>query len=111
MISALLYIVNEHLGTVLFVPYLILLIRVFVKCLYSLGYYVNGRLFPILVKTSIFSLTNGVGRPFSALATMVNEYTKHPGEIILVTSMALYFITYFFPNSDESEQEIERILH
>jgi len=75
----------------------------FVKCLYSLGYYVNGKLFPILVKTSIFSLTNGIGRPFSALSTMVTEYTHNPGEIILITSMAVYFVVNLFPASDNTE--------
>jgi hypothetical protein len=85
------------------VPYIILLIRMFVKCLYSLGYYVNGKLFPILVKTSIFSLTNGLGRPFSALSTMVTEYTNNPGEIFLFTSMTLYFFTSLFPESDHTE--------
>ena len=82
----------------------------FVKCLYSLGYYVNGKLFPILVKTSIFSLTNGLGRPFSALATMVTEYTSNPGEIFLFTSMALFFATNLFPESDNTEQEIEKLI-
>jgi hypothetical protein len=79
------------------------MIRMFVKCLYSLGYYLNGKFFPILVKTSIFSLTNGVGRPFSALATMVTEYTNRPGEIFLFSSIALYFATAFFPESDNTE--------
>lgn len=75
----------------------------FVKSLYSLSYYVNGKLFPILVKTSVFSLTNGVGRPFSALATMVTEYTTHPGEIILLSSIACYFAARLFPDSDNTE--------
>lgn len=69
------------------VPFLILGIRIFVKAVYSLGYYANGKLFPILVKTTIFSLTNGIGRPFSALSTMVTEYTSSPGEIIMITSI------------------------
>lgn len=75
-VSSIAYIVNTHFGWVVLVPYIILAIRIFVKCTYSLGYYANGKLFPILVKTSIFSLTNGIGRPFSALSTMVTEYTS-----------------------------------
>jgi len=110
-ISAILYILNENYGSIVMVPYIILLIRVFVKGLYSLSYYVNGKLFPILVKTSIFSLTNGVGRPFSALSTMVNEYTSRPGEIIMGTSLIMYFVCYLFPDSDKAEQEIEVIMH
>ena len=74
-VMGLLYIINQHFGTVVLVPYIILGIRIFVKAVYSLGYYANGKLFPTLVKTTIFSMTNGLGRPFSALATMVTEYT------------------------------------
>lgn len=91
------------------IPPLILLIRVFVKSLYSLAYYANGKLFPTLVKTSIFSLTNGVGRIFSASATMVNEYTSHPGEIFLVTSLLFSLLSPLFPDSDETEQELDTI--
>ncbi len=103
IVSSIVYIINQSYGSVTMVPYIILAIRMFVKCLYSLGYYVNSQLFPILVKTSIFSLTNGIGRPFSALSTMVTEYTNRPGEIILVTSIALYFVTRLFPDSDHTE--------
>ena len=71
----------------------------------------NGKLFPILVKTSIFSLTNGIGRPFSALSTMVTEYTSKPGEIIMLTSMAVYFVVKLFPHNDNTEQEIEKLAH
>lgn len=91
------------------VPVLILLIRIFVKSLYSLGYYANGKLFPTLVKTSIFSLTNGIGRPFSALSTLVNEYTSHPGEIFLATSLLFSLLSPLFPASDDTEQELEKI--
>lgn len=108
-LSCILFITNNHFGSVVLVPYIILLIRVFVKSLYSLGYYVNGKLFPILVKTSVFSITNGIGRPFSALSTMVTEYTSHPGEIILVTSIICYFVAKLFPDSDNTEQEIEKL--
>jgi hypothetical protein len=103
------FIINTHFGGLVLVPYIILLIRVFVKSLYSLGYYVNGKLFPILVKTSVFSVTNGIGRPFSALSTMVTEYTSHPGEIILLTTVACYFVAGLFPDSDNTEQEIEKL--
>lgn len=85
------------------VPPLILMIRVFVKGLYSLGYHANGVLFPTLVKTSIFSMTNGAGRPFSALSTMVNEYTKNPGEIFLITSLVFSLLSPLFPASDHTE--------
>jgi hypothetical protein len=77
---------------------------------YSLGYYANGKLFPILLKTTIFSLTNGIGRPFSALSTMVTEYTTHPGEIILITSLVFMSVTTLLPNSDDTEQEIEKLM-
>ena len=100
---------KTYVGSVTFVPVLILLIRIFVKCIYSLGYYANGKLFPTLVKTSIFSLTNGVGRPFSALSTMVTEYTKNPGEIFLGKAIGFLFISYLLPNSDHTEQELEKI--
>ena len=108
-ISAFLYILNQHYGWVSIVPALILLIRIFVKSLYSLGYYANGKLFPTLVKTSIFSLTNGVGRPFSALSTIVNEYTSHPGEIFLATSLLFSLLSPLFPSSDNTEQELDKI--
>ena len=85
------------------VPPLILAIRIFVKSLYSLSYYANGKLFPTLVKTSIFSLTNGLGRPFSALSTLVNEYTTHPGEIFLFTSLFFSLFAGLFPESDNTE--------
>lgn len=107
--SSLLYIINQHYGYLSMVPALILLIRIFVKCLYSLGYYANAKLFPTLVKTSIFSFTNGVGRPFSALSTIVNEYTTHPGEIFLITSLLFSLLAPFFPVSDNTEQELEKI--
>jgi hypothetical protein len=77
--------------------------------LYSFGYYANGKLFPTLVKTSIFSLTNGVGRVFSALATMVNEYTTSPGEIFLFTSLVFSLLYPLFPESDNTEQELDKI--
>ena len=78
-ICACFYILNDWFGKTVFVPWIILGIRVFVKAVYSLGYYANGKLFPTLVKTTIFSMTNGLGRPFSALSTMVTEYTTSPG--------------------------------
>jgi hypothetical protein len=108
-ISAIIYIINEHFGFVSLVPPLILLIRVFVKSLYSLSYYANGKLFPTLVKTSIFSLTNGLARPFSALSTLVNEYTSNPGEIFLATSLLFSLLSPLFPESDNTEQELEKI--
>jgi hypothetical protein len=108
-VMAMLYIINEHIGTDYWIPFLILGIRIFVKAIYSLGYYANGKLFPILVKTTIFSLTNGIGRPFSALSTMVTEYTKSPGEIILITSLIFMSVTTLLPNSDDTEQEIEKL--
>jgi len=101
--TALLFMLNTYFGYVALVPFLILLIRIFVKSIYSLGYYANGKLFPTLVKTSIFSLTNGIGRPFSALSTMVTEYTKNPGEIFLGTAVGFLFISYLLPNSDHTE--------
>ena len=106
---AFLYIVNDHFGYVTLVPFIILGVRVFVKAVYSLGYYANGKLFPILVKTTIFSLTNGVGRPFSALSTMVTEYTSSPGEIIMITSLIFMTVCNLLPNSDDTEQEIEKL--
>jgi hypothetical protein len=75
-----------------------------------LAYYANGKLFPILVKATIFSLTNGIGRPFSALSTMVTEYTSHPGEIILITSLVFMSVTTLLPDSDDTEQEIEKLI-
>jgi hypothetical protein len=108
-ICSLLYIVNEHFGYVTLVPFIILGIRIFVKAVYSLGYYANGKLFPTLVKTTIFSLTNGVGRPFSALSTMVTEYTSSPGEIIMITSLVFMSVCQLLPNSDDTEQEIEKL--
>ena len=107
--TSLIYIINQHYGTVDAVPYIILGIRVFVKAAYSLSYYANGKLFPILVKTTIFSLTNAVGRPLSALSSLVTEYTQNPGEIILFTSLAAMTISALFPNSDDTEQEIEKL--
>lgn len=106
----LLYIVNQHVGDVFFVPFIILGLRVFVKGLYSLGYYANGKLFPTLVKTTIFSLTNGLGRPFSALSTMVTEYTENPGEIFLFTSLIFISATTLLPESDDTESEIEAVM-
>ena len=106
---AFLYIVNEHFGYVTLVPFIILGIRVFVKAVYSLGYYANGKLFPTLVKTTVFSFTNGVGRPFAALSTMVTEYTHSPGEIIMITSLIFMTVCNLLPNSDNTEQEIEKL--
>jgi len=74
-----------------------------------MGYYANGKLFPTLVKTSIFSLTNSVGRPFSALSTIINEYTTHPGEIFLATSLLFSLLAPLFPHSDDTEQELDKI--
>lgn len=107
--SAVLFMLNQYFGSVALVPIIILLVRVFVKGIYSLGYYANGKLFPTLVKTSIFSLTNGIGRPFSALSTMVTEYTTHPGEIFLGTAVLFLFVSYLLPESDNTEQELDRI--
>jgi len=50
-----------------------------------------------------------MGRPFSALATMVTEYTTNPGPIFLFSSLALFFVTNLFPESDDTEQEIEKL--
>lgn len=107
--TSVLFIVNDYFGSVTIIPVLILLIRIFVKAVYSLGYYSNGKLFPTLVKTSIFSLTNGIGRPFSALSTMVTEYTTHPGEIFLITALAFTGVSFLLPESDDTEQELEKI--
>jgi hypothetical protein len=101
--SSILFIINQHFGFLALVPWLILLIRVFIKCTYSLGYFANTKLFPTLIKTSIFSLTNSVGRPFSALSTMVTEYTSSPGEIFLVTSLIFLGVTGLLPTSDNTE--------
>lgn len=101
--ASLMFIVNHHYGSVAYVPAIILVIRVFMKSAYSLGYYANGKLFPTLVKTSIFSLTNGVGRPFSALSTMVTEYTTNPAEIFLFTSIVAFGVCYLLPDSDNTE--------
>lgn len=98
-----LYIVNDHFGYIALVPFIILGIRIFVKAIYSLGYYANGKLFPILVKSTIFSLTNGIGRPFSALSTMVTEYTSSPGEIIMITSLVFMAVCNLLPDSDNTE--------
>ena len=109
-ICALLYIINEHIGSVTFVPFIILGIRIFVKGMYSLGYYANGKLFPTLVKTTIFSMTNGLARPFSALSTLVTEYTQNPGEIFLFTSLIFMTATTLLPDSDNTEPEIEKLI-
>ena len=103
------FMANQRWGSATYIPALILGIRICVKGIYSLGYFANGTLFPTLVKTSIFSLTNGVGRPFSALATMVVEYTKHPGEIFLGTSLLFLGTCHLMPDSDHTEQELEKI--
>jgi hypothetical protein len=103
------YWINDVYGSVAYVPFMILGIRIFVKGAYILAYYANGKLFPTLVKSSMFSLTNGIGRPFSGLSTMVTEYTKSPGIIFLFTSLAMLGCTALFPNSDDTEQEIENI--
>lgn len=108
-VSSVLFIFNQHFGSVTFVPFIILLIRIFIKCTYSLGYYANGKLFPTLVKTSIFSVTNAAGRPFSALSTMVTEYTTSPGEIFLFTSLVFLGVSVLLPDSDKTEQELEKI--
>jgi hypothetical protein len=108
-IFSLAYMLNESYGEVAYVPFLILGIRIFVKGAYILAYYANGKLFPTLVKSSMFSLTNGVGRPFSALSTMVTEYTKSPGMIFLGASLTMLAFTGLFPKSDDTEQEIEKI--
>ena len=75
ILGSMVFIANHHYGSDIYVPAIILVIRIFIKSAYSLAYYANGKLFPTLVKTSIFSLTNAVGRPFSAMSTMVTEYT------------------------------------
>jgi hypothetical protein len=108
-IFAVFYMINDRWGDVFYVPILILGIRIFVKGAYILGYYANGKLFPTLVKSSMFSLTNGIGRPFSGLSTMVTEYTTSPGEIFLVTSLIMLGFTTMFPYSDDTEQEIEKL--
>jgi hypothetical protein len=104
------YILNYHFGNTVYIPAIIFFMRIFVKGTYSLGYYANGKLFPILVKTTIFSLTNAIARPFSALSTMVTEYTDNPGEIILITSIIFLSITVLLPDSDNTEQEMEKLM-
>ncbi len=97
------WLVNEEYGEVAYVPFLILGIRIFVKGAYILAYYANGKLFPTLVKSSMFSLTNGCGRPFSALSTMITEFTRSPGPIFLFSSLAMLLFTALFPDSDDTE--------
>ena len=55
-------------------------------------------------------MTNGLGRPFSALSTMVTEYTTSPGEIFLFTSLIFMSATTLLPESDNTEPEIEKLI-
>jgi hypothetical protein len=111
------YILNYHFGNTVYIPAIIFFMRIFVKGTYSLGYYANGKLFPILVKPKIFSLTNSIARPSRALSTMVTNFLIikpnipiNLGEINLITSIIFLSITTLLPDSDNTEQEMEKLM-
>lgn len=58
------------------IPFLIIIIRMHVSAVLNYGYYINSFLFPVLLRGNVYAITNVICRPFSALATLVVEYTR-----------------------------------
>ena len=106
---AVVFIVNELVGSLDLMPVLVMGMRVCVRATYTLGYFANTVFFPTEVKASIFAFTMSIGLPFSALSAMVTEYTEHPAEILLVSSLMCMGVFSYLPKKDKSEQDLSRI--
>jgi hypothetical protein len=58
-------------------------------------------LFPVLVRGEAYGIVNFICRPFSALATLVTEYTTQPCNYILGFAVASMFSIYLITEIDE----------
>lgn len=78
-------------GSLIIIPSLLLAIRLQSSSLSNYGYVLNCELFPVLVRSQVFGISNLVSRPFSAVSTIVTEYTKQPLIYCILVSLVSFF--------------------
>ena len=71
-------------------PLLIVFLRLQAAGLSSYAYEINNELFPVLMRASVFGISNFVSRPLSSLGPFTAEFTSHPEVLIIVSSLLLF---------------------
>lgn len=76
------------------VPILIFTIRLFVKGAFGMGYYCNVELFPVLMRSKAFSVTNVLSRSATTAAPILVEYMKNVSLLIVGASIVSFSVPF-----------------
>jgi hypothetical protein len=68
------------------IPVLVFIIRLFVKGAFGMGYFCNVNLFPALLRSKVFGVTNVVSRTITMSAPMAVEYLTYVSMLIIGAS-------------------------
>lgn len=71
-------------------PIIIVFLRLQCSALSTYAYEINNQLFPVLMRASVFGISNFVSRPLSSLGPYAAELTTHPEFLIIASSLMLY---------------------
>lgn len=64
------------------VPFMVLLMRLHAMSIQNFMYHMQTILFPVLLKSSVFGITNGIARPVTGVAVVVVEYLSTPALVV-----------------------------
>ena len=69
---------------------LLFFIRLNCVAIQNYGYEINQVLFPVLIRGTVFSISNLVSRPFAAVGTIVTEYTDKPIYFVIGAAIGMF---------------------
>lgn len=72
------------------VPIFVLAVRLQSSALQNYGYQIVQDLFSVLLRGQVYGITNLVSRPFSALSTILTEYTRQPLMYCVFASLGIF---------------------